>query len=187
LTGDDEVGRLSDIHLLQVTVEQRRLDVHVVDVPPLLGSEREKDADGLNASHRSERVIVVDALLLDEPAHDEPRLVLDHLPSLVLLELEHPLQSDRAVACMQVDELSCTVVLDGVHLLVHRGAPGHVTLSFSEGAGFPSVCQVKLGVDVALHTSWHHRLVTEDVVDGAVAQWGVIMCDVDAVLVTLQG
>jgi hypothetical protein len=49
------------------------------------------------------------------------------------------------------------------------------------------VCQVKLDVDVALHTPWHHRLVAEDIVDGAVAWWGVIMCGVDAVHITLQG
>jgi hypothetical protein len=49
------------------------------------------------------------------------------------------------------------------------------------------VHQVKLGIDVALHTPWHHRLVTEDVVDGAVAQWGVIVCSVDAAVITLQG
>jgi hypothetical protein len=112
--------------------------------------------------------------------------MLDQLPSLVLLELEHPLQSDRTVASRQVDELPRTVVLDGVHLLLHRSAPGHVTLGFGEGAWFPGVRQVKLGVDVALHTSWHHRLVTKDVVDGAVAQQGVVVRGVDALLVTLQ-
>jgi hypothetical protein len=159
----------------------------VVDAPTLLGSKREKDADGLDASHRREHVIIVDLFLPDEIARDEPRLVLDHLPCLVLLELEDPLQGDRAVAGWQVDELPCMVVLDGVHLLLHRDVLGRITLGFSEGAGFPSVCQVELGVDVALHTPWHHCLVTKDVVDGAVAQRGVILRGVDAVLITLQG
>jgi hypothetical protein len=153
--------------------EECQLDVHVVDAPPLLGSEREKDADGLDASHGRGRVVVVDPLLPDEAACDEPRLVLDHLLGLVLLELEHPLQSDWAVASRQVDELPCTVILDGVHLLPHRGAPGRVTLGFSEGAGFPDVRQVNLGVDVALNTPWHHRLAAKDVVNGVVAQRGV--------------
>jgi hypothetical protein len=31
------------------------------------------------------------------------------------------------------------------------------------------VHQVKLSVDVTLHTTWHHCVVTEDVVDGVVA------------------
>jgi hypothetical protein len=88
--------------------------------------------DGLDASHRRERVIVVNPLLLDEAMRDEPHLVLDHLHNLILLELEHPLLSDRAVASWQVNDLPHTVVLDGVHLLLH---------------------QVKLGVDVALHTT----------------------------------
>jgi hypothetical protein len=123
-----------------------------MDAPPLLGSEHEENADGLDASHRHERVVVVDPLLLDETVHNEPRLVLDHLPSLVLLELEHPLQSDRVVASRQVDELPRMVALDGVHLLLHHGTPGRITLGFGEGAGFPGVRQVKLDVDVALHT-----------------------------------
>jgi hypothetical protein len=107
--------------------------------------------------------------VLDEAARDEPHLVLDHLHNLILLELELPLQSDRAVASWQVDELPRMVVLDGVHLLFHRGTPGRETLSFGEGARFLDVRQVKLGVDVALHTTWHHRLVAEDVIDGVVA------------------
>jgi hypothetical protein len=188
LPGNGEAGRLPDIHLfLQVTIEERRLNIHVVDTPPLLGSERKKDADGLDASHRRERVIVVDPFLLAETTRDEPRLVLDHLPCLILLELEHRLQGDQAVVGCQVDELPRMVVLDGVHLLLHCGVPGRVTLSFDEGAGFPGVRQVELGIDVVLHTSWHHRLVAEDVVDGAVAQRGVVVRGVDAVLVTLQG
>jgi hypothetical protein len=91
------------------------------------------------------------------------------------------------VASRQVDELPRTVVLDGVHLLLHRSTPGHITLGFGEGAGFPGLHQVKLSIDVALHTPWHHRLVAEDVIDGVVAQQGVVVRDVDAVLITLQG
>jgi hypothetical protein len=60
-------------------------------------------------------------------------------------------------------------VLDGVHLLLHRGKLGYVTLGFGEGAWFPGVRQVKLSVNLVLHTPWRHRLVTEDVVDDAVA------------------
>jgi hypothetical protein len=150
-------------------VEKRRVDIRVMDAPPLLGSESEEKVDGLDASHGHECVIVVDPLLLDKAVHDEPRLVLDHLPSFILLELEHPLQSDWVVASRQVNELPRTIVLDRVHLLLHRDAPGRITLGFSEGAGFPGVHQVKLGVDVKLNTPWHHRLVAEDVIDGAVA------------------
>jgi hypothetical protein len=170
LLGDDEAEGLPYVHLLlEVTVEESGLDIHVMDVPPLLGSEREENADGLNANHRRECIIIVNPLLLDEVVCDEPPLVFDHLHSLILLELEHPLQSDRVVASRQVKELPPMVVLDGVHLLLHHGTPVHITLSFGEGAGFSNVCQVKLGVDVALHTPWHHRLVVEDVIDGAIA------------------
>jgi hypothetical protein len=105
LPRDDEAGGLPHIHLLlEAVVEENRLDIHVMYAPPLLGSEREENVDELDTSHGRERIIVVDRLLLDEAAHDEPRLVLDHFPSLVLLELEHPLRSDRAMANMQVDE-----------------------------------------------------------------------------------
>jgi len=46
-------------------------------------------------------VVVVDLLLLNEVACHQPRLVLDHHAQLVLLELEHPLQGDSAVAIRQ--------------------------------------------------------------------------------------
>jgi hypothetical protein len=154
-----KLGGLPHVHLLlEVTIVESGLDIHVMDTPPLLGSEHEENADRLDVSHGCERIIVNDPLLLDEATRDEPHLVLDHHPSLVLLELEHPLQSDQAVARRQVDELPRTVVLNGVHLLLHCGTPGHVTLGFGEGARFHSVHQVKLGVDVALHTPWHQSL-----------------------------
>jgi hypothetical protein len=69
-----------------------------MEAPPLLGSEREENAERLDASYGREHVIIVDPLLLDEAARDKPHLVLDYLSDLVLLELEHPLQSDQEVA-----------------------------------------------------------------------------------------
>jgi hypothetical protein len=49
----------------------------VVDVPAFLSRQHE-DCDGFHAHHGSERIIVVDPLLLDEAARHQPRLVFDH-------------------------------------------------------------------------------------------------------------
>ena len=86
LAGDDEARRLTNADfLLQVTVEEGGLDVHVMDKPTLLCRQR-KDTDGLLARDEREGVVVVDPLLLNEPTRHQPRLVLDHLPCLVLLD-----------------------------------------------------------------------------------------------------
>jgi hypothetical protein len=70
-----------------IIIEEGGLDVHVVDAPPLMCSKCDKDADGLNTSHGCERVVIVDPLLLEKGACDEPCLVLDYLPCLVINEL----------------------------------------------------------------------------------------------------
>jgi hypothetical protein len=67
----------------------------VVDAPPLVGSQRE-DANGLNTSHGFANT--VDPFLLRETLCNKPCLVLDKLACLVFLQLEHPFESDRAVA-----------------------------------------------------------------------------------------
>ena len=64
--------------------------VHVVHAPSFLSRQGEENTDGFHPRHRRERVLVVDPLLLDEAARHQPRLVLDHRPLLVLLQLEDP-------------------------------------------------------------------------------------------------
>jgi hypothetical protein len=156
LPGNVEARTLPDIHLfLQVTIEERRLDVHVVDAPPHHGSEREKDVDGIDVSHRREHVI--NPFLLDKPRAMSLTLCLTTSPTSFFLSLNTHF---RVIGRWPT----------GKSTISHRGAPGRITLNFSEGAKFPGVRQVELDIDVVLHAPWHHRLVAEDVIDGAVAQ-----------------
>jgi hypothetical protein len=76
---------------LEVSIEERRLDVHVVHRPLLLESERQQQADRFNPRHGSEDLLEVHPQLLNVPLGDKPGFVLHHLAGTVLLDLEHPL------------------------------------------------------------------------------------------------
>jgi hypothetical protein len=52
----------------------------MMDTPPFLSRKREEDSYRLHARNRSEGVVVVDPLLLDESTRNQPSLVLDHCP-----------------------------------------------------------------------------------------------------------
>jgi hypothetical protein len=54
--------------------------------------------------------------------------MLDDRTGFIFLQLEHPLEGDHAVASGEINQLPGLVPLDGVHLQLHRGAPGCVSL-----------------------------------------------------------
>ena len=76
-----------DVDLLQVTIEEGGLDVHVMHMPTLLGRQREEETNGLHQCDGREGVVEVDSLLLNEPTRHQTCLVLGHRPGLILLEL----------------------------------------------------------------------------------------------------
>jgi hypothetical protein len=88
--------------LLQVTIEEGGLDVHVVHTPSLLGYQRKEETNRLHPHDGHEGIVKVDSLLLDEPARHQMRLVLDHRPGLIHLELVDPLKGDGAVASRKI-------------------------------------------------------------------------------------
>jgi hypothetical protein len=88
--------------LLQVTVEKGRLDVHVVDAPALLGCQREEETHGLHPRKKYEGVAKVNSLLLHEPTCNQSGLVLEDRTGFIFLQLEHPLEGDRAVAGWEI-------------------------------------------------------------------------------------
>ena len=71
--------------------------------------------------------------------------MIDHRAQLVLLELEHPLQGDRAVAVRQWHLLPGAVLLDGLELLLHCRPPRRITLRLSLSGRLTGVRQMKLG------------------------------------------
>ena len=69
LAGDDESRRLVDVDLLlQVSVEEGGLDIHVVHTPSFLGRQREEETNRLHSRNGREGVVKVDSLLLNEAA-----------------------------------------------------------------------------------------------------------------------
>lgn len=89
LSGDDKV-RLLCIHdvdrLLQHYIEGRRFHFHVIDGPPHMSTEFEKEPDGLLASNGGTSMKSMSAL------GNEVCLVLDHNTNLVLIQHEDLVQ-----------------------------------------------------------------------------------------------
>jgi hypothetical protein len=165
--------------LFEVAVKESRLDVHVVEAPHFLRHQR-KDTDRYHARHRSERIVVVDPHLLDKTARNQPCLVFDHRPSLVL-QLEHPFHGDGAMAVGQIDQLPSAVLLDGLELLFHCSAPRRIALSLGVGSRYTGVRQVELDVEVALRRGWQW-LIADDVGHCTVAQRFIVVVGVQTIL-----
>ncbi|KAG8094539.1 hypothetical protein GUJ93_ZPchr0012g20822 [Zizania palustris] len=141
----------------------------MINTPTLLGCQREEDTNGLHPCNRSEGIVEVDSLLLNETACHQPSLVLDHHPGLIFLQLEHPLKGDGTVAGRKISQLPCLVPLDGVHLLLHCGTPGRVSFRLSEGTWLTVIVrQMQLCIELMLRHP-RNRLLTKDVIHGAVS------------------
>ena len=118
---DGETQRLSDEdRLRQLTVEEGRFYVQVMDVPVLYCCQSQKQSDRLHARYRHKDFFKIDALMLDKVLGDEARLVLDNGTALIPLDLVHPLQADRTASWRWIDELPSLIFLDRLHLLQHR-------------------------------------------------------------------
>ena len=127
-------GRLLHIHLLlEVAIQERRLDVHVVDLPTFMRRQRQQQLHRLHASHRREHLVVVDPVTLCVPFDDEPRLVPYHSSMFVPLDLEHPLEPNGTPAKWELSECPGVVLLDGAKLLLHCPAPAGVLFSLGQG------------------------------------------------------
>jgi hypothetical protein len=118
------------VDLFQVVVKERRLDVHVVDTPTLLDSQR-KESHGLHPCHGSEGIIEVDSLPLQETSCHQASLVLDDA-DFIPIQLEYPLKGDRAVTMREISKLPGAVFLNRIHLRLHRGTLCHVFLGICE-------------------------------------------------------
>ena len=67
LAGDDESRRLLHVHFLsELSVEERRLHVQMMDLPAPRRRQRQQQAHGLHARHQRKDFLEVDALALHE-------------------------------------------------------------------------------------------------------------------------
>jgi hypothetical protein len=104
----------------------------VVDTPTLLGSQRKEESHGLHPCHGSEGIVKVDSLSLQETSSHQASLALDDGADFIHLQLEHPLKGDRAVTTREINKLSGAVLLNRIHLRLHRGMSCRVFLGLCE-------------------------------------------------------
>jgi len=97
-----------------------------------LGSQRKEESHGFHPCHGGEGIVEVDAFLLHETACHQASLVLDDGTGFIPLQLEHPLKGDRAVTTREISKLLGAVILNRIHLCLHRGTPCRVFLSLYE-------------------------------------------------------
>ena len=96
---DGETRRLSnEERLRQLSVEEGRFYVQVMDAPILRYCQSQQQSDRLHVRYRRKDFLEVDALALDKALGDEARLVLENGAALVPLDLVHPLQADRTAS-----------------------------------------------------------------------------------------
>jgi hypothetical protein len=133
LIGDSEFWWLVHVDLLlQVDVKEHRLDVHVVDTPTLLDSQRKEESHGLHPCHGSVGIVEIDSLPLQETLYHQARLMLDDGADFIPLQLEHPLKGDCTVTTREISKLPGAVFLNRIHLHLHRGMSCRVFLSLCE-------------------------------------------------------
>lgn len=94
-------------------------------------------------------------------------LCADNHPGFIFLQFEHPLQRDRAVAVRKISKIPGVVLLNSIHLLLHRDMPGYVAFRLGEEASLAIVHEVQLCLNIVLHPTWY-KLITEDAVDRVV-------------------
>jgi hypothetical protein len=97
LSVDKAKQLLHEDHLLDLTIEEGRLHVHVVDHPREMSGDAQQEPHELQPHHRREHLLKVDALFLDVSFCHQMSLVLHYRPLFILLELEDPLEVNGTV------------------------------------------------------------------------------------------
>jgi hypothetical protein len=152
-----------------------------MNTPAFLGSQRKEESHGFHPCHGGEGIIEVDAFPLHETACHQASLVLDDGTSFIPLQLEHPLKGDRAVTTREISKLPSAVLLNCVHLRLHRGTPCHVSLGLCEGSRLAVVARkIQLCLQIVRGQSW---LVAEKVLHRTIPQRLAVVVRVDALLI----
>ena len=88
IAGADEPRRLLHIHLLlEVTIQESGIDIHVVDFPTFMSRKLDEKMHRIHAHHRSENLVVVDPVVLHIPFMTSRTLCLAAAPRSSLLTL----------------------------------------------------------------------------------------------------
>jgi hypothetical protein len=124
----------------------------VIGTPTLLGSQRKEESYGLHPCHGSEGIVEVDSLPLQETSCHQASLVLDDGTDFIPLQLEHPLKGDRVVTTREISKLLGVVLLNRIHLCLHRGTSCRIFLGLYKGSRLTIVARkVQLPIQVVRH------------------------------------
>jgi hypothetical protein len=97
-------------------------------MPAFLSSQRKEESHEFHPCHGGEGIVEVDPFPLHETACHQVSLVLDDGTGFIPLQLEHPLNGDSVVTTREINKLSGAVLLNCVHIRLHRGTPCRVSL-----------------------------------------------------------
>ncbi|XP_044356780.1 uncharacterized protein [Triticum aestivum] len=135
----DEACGLEAVHLLgERPMQERILDVQLVDGPPSRSSYGENSADGGWLDHRREGLAVVHARMLMKAADDPPRLVAFQRAVSAEFVLEDPFAYDQVGARRTWNQLPSTVGDERGVLFAHGREPVQIA-------------------DGDAHRAWHGR------------------------------
>jgi hypothetical protein len=158
-----------------------------MNTPAFLGSQRKEESHGFHPCHGGEGIVEVDAFPLHETACHQVSLVLDDGTDFIPLQLEHPLKGDCAMTTREISKLLGAVLLNYVHLRLHRGTPCRVSLGLCEGPRLAVVARkMQLRLQV-MGCQSRHRLVAEKVLHRTIPQQLTVVVRVDALLVVGSG
>jgi hypothetical protein len=133
VAGDDENRWLMDVDLfLELPIEERALDVHVMDCPMPMHCKCHQHPHRLQSHHRSEDLVEVKLGVLHVPLHDKSSLVSHDVTVFIVFHLVDPLQLDGSMTCGKSGELPCLVSLDVVHLFTLGCSPWNFLLGLTE-------------------------------------------------------
>jgi hypothetical protein len=154
-----------------------------MNTPAFLCSQRKEESHGFHLCHGGEGIIEVDAFPLHETVCHQVSLVLDDGTSFIPLQREHPLKGDRVVTTREISKLPCAVLLNCVHLQLHRGMPYRVSLGLCEGPRLAVITRkMQLHLQIVRGQS-RHRLVIEKVLHHTIPQRLAVVVCVDALLI----
>jgi hypothetical protein len=130
-----------------------------------------------------EGIIEVDPLPLHETACHQASLVLNDGAGFIPLQLEHPLKGDRAVTTREINKLTGAVLLNCVHLRLHRGTPCRVSLGLRKRPRLiVGARKMQMHLQIVRGQS-RHWLVTENVLHRTIPQRLAVVVHVDALLI----
>jgi hypothetical protein len=154
-----------------------------MNTPTFLGSQHKEESHRFHPCHRGEGIVEVDPFPLNETACHQASLMLDDGTSFIPLQLEHPLKGHRVVTTREISKLPGAVLLNCVHLQLHRDTPCSMSLSLRKR---PRLAAVARKMQLRLHIvrdQSRHRLVTEKVFHRTIPPRLAVMVRVDTLLV----